>query len=589
MRSRCVHRRRTSSSRTALLAFRYAADAALRSSSPRPRAGDTAAAPHPGFSLTRTPAPTSQMLAGTIGSRPIGTRANARARAYVVDQLKLFGYDVRVQETDARRPRARPHGARRRTSSASCRERGAKPSASSRTTIRAPTRRAPPTMRSAWRCRWRPRASSPRRPTAAVDDLSSSSPTRKKIGLMGAAALVERSRGHGSAAGVHQRRSDRFIRRPSMLFETGPGNHWLVRPWARRAPHPRGGSFAIEIYQRLPNDTDFSILKRHDIPGLNFAIVGDSYAYHTARDTPDRLSPQTLREHRRERRRDRRRRCSSRHHDARTVGDATYFDIGGTRRGQLRRDRVDWITHGARCRARRASRGSASPGSSSSRKAPAAGCSGCSWTAARAVATFAAMIGATWLLRARARSITPGTRDRIGLFLMLIVVGAALGVDAWPAPAAGSRRARTACAIRRSSGRRRCRSGSLSLWHRPGWRPRAAYLWTLPLLAAGLAAAARAGTQRRLPFALASVIVLAVPAHCGCATPSSSCGSWSRSSGRLPVRHAGLRLPGAHRGCRPHGRAAASSRPSHPRRALLRPATRDRPGTRGRRGTSLAA
>ena len=52
------------------------------------------------------------MLAGTIGSRPIGTEANARARAYVIDQLKLYGYDVRVQETGREARRARPHGAR---------------------------------------------------------------------------------------------------------------------------------------------------------------------------------------------------------------------------------------------------------------------------------------------------------------------------------------------------------------------------------------------------------------------------------------------------------------------------------------------
>ncbi len=79
------------------------------------------------------------------------------------------------------------------------------------------------------------------------------------------------------------------------LFETGPGNGWLVTPWARQAPRPRGGSFGIEIYRRLPNDTDFSILKRQGVPGLNFAIVGDSYAYHTTRDTPERLSPVTVR------------------------------------------------------------------------------------------------------------------------------------------------------------------------------------------------------------------------------------------------------------------------------------------------------
>ena len=43
------------------------------------------------------------MLAGTIGSRPVGSPANARAREYVVDQLKQIGFQVRVQETDARR------------------------------------------------------------------------------------------------------------------------------------------------------------------------------------------------------------------------------------------------------------------------------------------------------------------------------------------------------------------------------------------------------------------------------------------------------------------------------------------------------
>ena len=44
------------------------------------------------------------MLAGTIGSRAVGTSANARAREYIVDQLKLAGFEVRVQEADARRP-----------------------------------------------------------------------------------------------------------------------------------------------------------------------------------------------------------------------------------------------------------------------------------------------------------------------------------------------------------------------------------------------------------------------------------------------------------------------------------------------------
>ena len=80
-----------------------------------------------------------------------------------------------------------------------------------------------------------------------------------------------------------------------MLFETGPGNAWMVKPWAAAAPRPRGASYAVEIYRRLPNDTDFSMFKRQDIPGLNFAVVDDSYAYHTARDTADRIPDDTLR------------------------------------------------------------------------------------------------------------------------------------------------------------------------------------------------------------------------------------------------------------------------------------------------------
>jgi hypothetical protein len=46
------------------------------------------------------------VLAHDIGSRPAGTEANDRARAYLVDQLRALGFDVRVQAADARRPEA---------------------------------------------------------------------------------------------------------------------------------------------------------------------------------------------------------------------------------------------------------------------------------------------------------------------------------------------------------------------------------------------------------------------------------------------------------------------------------------------------
>ncbi len=77
---------------------------------------------------------------------------------------------------------------------------------------------------------------------------------------------------------------------PVRLFETGPGNGWLAHVWAQASPHPRGASFDFEIYERMPNDTDFSVFKRAGIPGLNFAAVGDIYGYHTAIDVPERVT-----------------------------------------------------------------------------------------------------------------------------------------------------------------------------------------------------------------------------------------------------------------------------------------------------------
>src|SRR4030095_17189781 len=68
------------------------------------------ARPSPRLSLDNARAHV-QMLAGTIGSRAVGTPRDARARSYIIDQLRLYGYDVRVQETDARRtdPGHTPH------------------------------------------------------------------------------------------------------------------------------------------------------------------------------------------------------------------------------------------------------------------------------------------------------------------------------------------------------------------------------------------------------------------------------------------------------------------------------------------------
>ncbi len=48
---------------------------------------------------------------------------------------------------------------------------------------------------------------------------------------------------------------------PSIMFETSDGNGWLVRQYARAAPHPLATSLSMDIYRIMPNDTDLTIFK----------------------------------------------------------------------------------------------------------------------------------------------------------------------------------------------------------------------------------------------------------------------------------------------------------------------------------------
>ena len=230
-------------------------------------------------------------LAGAIGSRPAGSDANRRAREYLIDQLRFYGYTVRVQEADAQRPEL---GLSAHVFNVIAIVPGGSPDALGLV------------------AHYDSRAESP----GAGDDglgvavalesarlLAGKRDRRHAVmvlltdaeeeGLMGAAAVVRdpevraRMRAYINLDAVG-------ADGPVPLFQTGPGNDWLVRTWARAARTPRGGSYQTEVYKRLPSDTDFSVFQRAGIPGLNFAAVGDGYAYHTPRDTADRLSTRAI-------------------------------------------------------------------------------------------------------------------------------------------------------------------------------------------------------------------------------------------------------------------------------------------------------
>jgi len=71
---------------------------------------------------------------------------------------------------------------------------------------------------------------------------------------------------------------------PSIMFETGADNGWLMDLYAEGVSNPSANSCSVEIYRRMPNDTDFSVFRDRGLPGMNFAFIDEVYAYHTSID-----------------------------------------------------------------------------------------------------------------------------------------------------------------------------------------------------------------------------------------------------------------------------------------------------------------
>jgi hypothetical protein len=444
------------------------------------------------------------MLAGSIGSRPSGTEANARARAYIVDQLRIFGYQVRVQETDARRPELGRTARVANIIAVLPGPRGEAIGLLSHYDSRADTPGAGDDAFGVAISLEAARliaASQERQWTTYVLVTDG-----EEEGLLGAAALMTDPQVRDNL-GAYINIESSGSGPPVPLFETGPANEWLVASWAKNAPHPRGGSYALEVYRRLPNDTDFSILKRHQIPGLNFAAVGDSYTYHTARDTPDRLSSAALSE-------------TGENVIAvlnalqktditrRSVREATYFDIGGTVAVSYAAAGA-WITSGLAVilgvlgwlRI---------TGFLVREEGVGRWLLGLVWMVVAMAATVAAMVGATAALRAAREVYHPWYARPDRLFLMLVAAGAAVAwmmarAGRWiPARARGLRHPAVAWTYALPAW---IAITLLALWAAPS----AAYLWTLPLFSAGLLLLLTPPRQAAA-LRIVSVVVLGVSA-----------------------------------------------------------------------------
>ncbi len=118
--------------------------------------------------------------------------------------------------------------------------------------------------------------------------------------LCGAAAFVA---DHPLAAGggVVLNLEARGSTGPVIMFETSRRNAALVEVFGRAAPHPVGTSFAVEIYRRLPNDTDFTAFLDAEpgsrFVGLNSAYIDGAAVYHTPLDTASSVDRASLQQH----------------------------------------------------------------------------------------------------------------------------------------------------------------------------------------------------------------------------------------------------------------------------------------------------
>ena len=266
---------------------------AWRERPPRPRPAD---APATEFSADRA-WPVLSYLADTLGVRVAGTPSAERALAYLESRLRaLPGFEVEVQDVTGHV-------------------------------------RVGPTRVNAYRTRNLVARRAGRVADAVLVSVHYDSPS-SSVGAaddaLAVAAVIEMMRALAAAAdtmrntlviningaeeqgllGAHGFLSHRWMRDvriavdlesagpggKAILFQTGPGEGWLARAYARGAPHPYGTVLGQDIFQSgaIPSATDFEVYRDAGIPGIDIALYRDGYAYHTKLDRTNRIDPGSL-------------------------------------------------------------------------------------------------------------------------------------------------------------------------------------------------------------------------------------------------------------------------------------------------------
>jgi hypothetical protein len=118
----------------------------------------------------------------------------------------------------------------------------------------------------------------------------------EELGLNGAALFVTQHK-WAKEIGLAINFEARGSSGPSyMLMEVNRGNTAMVDGFIQANPtYPATNSLMYSIYKMLPNDTDLTVFREQGkIQGFNFAYIDNHFNYHTAQDSFENISPQTV-------------------------------------------------------------------------------------------------------------------------------------------------------------------------------------------------------------------------------------------------------------------------------------------------------
>ena len=231
---------------------------------------------------------------GDGAPRPVGSPAHARAREKILAQLRGLGYAPEVQQAFA----CSPGGNCARVSNVLARLPGQEPGKSVLLMAHYDSVPAGPGagddgagVAAALEVARILKAGPP--PRHGVMLLISDG---EEMGLLGARAFAEQSPALAEVGAVVNLEA-RGSGGPSLMFETSGPDAWLVSRWAGGASKPFTSSLFSTIYRYMPNDTDLTIFRRRNVPGMNFAFIDGPAHYHTALDNLQNLSSASLQHH----------------------------------------------------------------------------------------------------------------------------------------------------------------------------------------------------------------------------------------------------------------------------------------------------